>query len=358
MWRFLWRGATFGAFFVLIAELFFRTVVPSSQPPFQTYDPEFGILRLEGSPARNGQFTVGRLARDRTRWRLNQAGWNSPREYAALGERDRPCIAIIGNSYVEGFYADVDSGLTAALERELEMRSVAYNFGKSGVNAPQMLRVSGYVQHHFAPETFVFVLNYGSLRSAVRNFGFLVSNEQYEWTEDKITLIPPTEYRPNRLMRLHTYSAFVRYLYHNAGVLKTRAAIRQEAVQRNDPLTASKVADEIPMLTSAARDILRRTREAHPQARILFVMDGDRRRMYESHSRPDSLRESPIWQAACREFGCEFLDLTDAFWAAYARDGRPLDLASNYHWNQYGMAVVAREIAGILREPSPLSTGM
>lgn len=358
MWGFLRRGAVFAVFFVLVAEVFFRAVIPASHPPFQTYDAQYGILRQEGSPARSGQFTVGRLARERTLWRVNDAGWNNTREYVGRTARNRPCIAVIGNSFVEGFYADVDSGLTSALERQLAPDVVVYNFGKSGVSAAQMLRVAQYAEAEFAPETYVFVINHHSLRSAVRNFGFQIFNEQYLWEDGSPKLIPPTVYHANRLMRLHTYSALVRYMYHNAAVLTTRAAIRQEAIQRNDASATKELADETPILLATARDITRRARAEHPGARILFVIDGDRRRMYEDKARPEPLGESPLWATACREAGVEFLDLTDAFWVSFQHDGRRLDLPSNYHWNQHGMAVVAKEIAGVIRTPAPAVAGM
>lgn len=352
MLRFLRRGIVFGLVFVLVAEIFFRTVVPASQPPFQVQDAEFGILRLEGSPARSGQFTVGRLARARTRWRLNAAGWNSPREYLPRAERDRPCVAVIGNSYVEGFYADFDAGLSAALERELGGRQVVYNFGKSGVIAPQMVRVARYVERHFAPETFVFILNHGSLRSALRNAKYVITNEQYRWEQGQLEILPPSTYHPNRLMRLHTYSALVRYLYHNAAVLKSRDAIRLESVQRNDPQADPELADEQSLFAAVAQDITARLRAEHPQAAILLVMDADRRRMYETGARPEPLRDSPVWAQACREQNCAYLDLTDDFWAAYQADEQPLDLPSNYHWNEHGMAVVARAVANHLQKAS------
>ncbi|MHB8078533.1 MAG: hypothetical protein ACYDIE_04685 [Candidatus Krumholzibacteriia bacterium] len=357
MFDILRRCALFGICFVLVAEVFFRTVVPSSRPPFQIQDPQFGILRLEGSPARSGQFTVGRLARERSRWRLNAAGWNSMREYVGPGERTRPCVAVLGNSYVEGFYADVDRSLPAALEGELDQQYDVYGFGKSGVNPPQLVRVARYVQFHFAPEVFVFVLNYGSLQSSLRNLGFVVANEQYLWEDGGLKEIPPTTYRPNRLMRLHTYSALVRYLYHNAGILKTRDAIRQEAVQRNDRAAVAQAVDQREQFAAVARTVTSQVRAEHPQARILFVMDADRRQMYDAGARPEPLRDSPVWEAACRDSGCGFLDLTDAFWAAYQADGRRLDLPANYHWNQHGMAVVAQAVAASLREPPSAGTG-
>lgn len=358
MWGFLCRGAAFGVFFMIVVEVFFRTVIPSSQPPFQAYNSRFGILHHEGCPARSGQFTAGRLARTRSQWHINEAGWNSPREYLPRAERDRPCVAVIGNSYVEGFYADVDSGITGALERHLGPNGVAYNFGKSGVNAAQMLRVARYAKSEFAPETFVFVINHSSLRASIRDFGFLVSNEQYAWKDGAFDLVPPTEYRPNRVMRLRTYSAFVRYLYHNAAVLKTRAAIKQEAIQRNDPLATARQTDEAPLLEATARDIALRARSELSGSRVIFLMDSDRKRMYETRSRPDPLRESSIWAAACREAGIEFVDMTDAFWSAYQADGRPLDRPDNYHWNQHGMDVVARTLADVMLTPPPATAGL
>lgn len=358
MWGLLRRCAAFGVLFALVAEVFFRAAIPASQPPFQAYNPRFGILYHEGCPARSGQFTSGRLARVRTRWNVNEAGWNSPREYLPPAQRDRPCVAVIGNSYVEGFYADVDSGLTGTLERQLGSSGAVYNFGKSGVNAAQMLRVARYVENGFAPETCVFVINHSSLRASIRDFGFQVSNEQYAWKDGTFDLVPPTEYRPNRVMRLRTYSAFVRYLYHNAAVLKTRAAIKQEAIQRNDPLATARQTDEAPILEATARDIALRARADLPGTRVIFLMDSDRKRMYETRSRPDPLRESPIWATACREAGIEFVDMTDAFWDAFQADGRPLDRSDNYHWNQHGMAVVARKLADVMRTPSRSTAGL
>ncbi len=355
MWKFTFRVAAFCAVFLIVAEVVLRTVVPASHPPFQAQDPEFGILTLDGSPTRSGRFTVGKLARERTTWRLNRAGWNSPIEYAGPDGRERPCVAVIGNSYVEGFYADVDAGLTAALARELDGSCDVYNFGKSGVIAPQMVRVARYAQHHFAPEILVFVLNHGSLRSALRNFGFVITNEQYLWKDGRLETIPPTAYAPNRLMRLHTHSALIRYLYHNAAILKTRAAIRQESVQRNDPLASEQPEDERRLMELVARRITGTLRAEHPEAAILLVMDADSRRMYETGARPDPLRDSPVWEAACREDTLGFLDLTDAFWTAYAADRQPLDLPSNYHWNRHGMAVVAQAVAARLRTMPPLA---
>jgi hypothetical protein len=355
---FLLQAVGFTLVAVVIAEVVLRTLVPASCPPFQMQDQTYGILRLEGSPARAGLFTVGRLARDRARWRLNAEGWNSAIEYRPAAERARPCLAVVGNSYVEGFYADVDSGLTATLQRELSPQVDVYNFGRSGVVAAQMVRVARYAGERFAPETFVFVLNHESLRSSVRDFGYVIYNAQYKSAGDDLVEVPPETYAPNRLMRLHTYSAVARYLYHNAAALRNRAAIRVQAVQRADAKAAAQVADERPVLAAAAAKIVGTIRAEHPAATILFVMDADRRAMYDAGAQPAPLRESPIWAAACADQGCGFLDLTTDFWAAYRDDRRRLDFPGNYHWNRRGMTVVAEAVARWLRQaPGALPAG-
>jgi hypothetical protein len=184
----------------------------------------------------------------------------------------------------------------------------------------------------------------------VRDFGYVIYNAQYRATAQGLTEVPPEHYAPNRVMRLHTYSAVARYLYHNAAALRTRAAIRQQAVQRNDAQAAVQVADERPLLEAAAREVVRTIRTEHHDAVVLFVMDADRRTMYETGAEPAPLLESPIWAAACAELGCGYLDLTTAFWSAYRADHRPLDFPSNYHWNRRGMAAVAKAIAQWLQQ--------
>lgn len=347
MLRFYLRTAAIGLVAFLTAEIVLRTLVPASQPPFQVQD--HGVLRLEGSPARHGVFTVGRLARERARWRLNDAGWNSPIEYRPRGERTRPAVAVVGNSYVEGFYADFDSGLTAMLQETLFPQQDVYGFGKSGVVASQMVMVARQVQERFAPETYVFVLNHESLRGSVRDLGYVIYNMQYTSGADGLVEVPAETYTANRLMRLHTYSAVARYLYNNAAALKNRAAIRVQAVQREDAAALAKSADEQPLLAAAAARIVRTIRDDHPGARLLFVMDADRRTMYDTHAEPPPLRESTIWAEACGASGCQYLDLTASFWAAYRADPRRLDFAANYHWNRRGMRVVADAIAAQLR---------
>lgn len=347
---FILRLALFTLVFLAVAEVWFRVVVPAAHMPYQVQDTEDLVLRLAGSPAATGQFTLGRLARQRARWQVNEAGWNSPIAYLPAAQRANPCVAVIGNSFVEGLHTDIDSGVVAGLARELQPGYDVYNFGKSAVVASQMVRVARYVDRLYAPEVFVFVLNHGSLRDSVRNFHGVPYNHQFRWENGGLVDVPAERYQPNPLRAVRAYSALGRYLYNNAGGLFGLRMVRQQAAPRTDALAAARAGEEQPVLAQVARRVVGDIRADHPEALILFVMDADRQSMYELAARPEPLSESPLLASACRDHGCGYLDLTDAFWAAYCQDRQRFEYAGNYHWNGHGAAVVARSIAGWLRD--------
>ena len=62
----------------LILELTFRFIIPASQFPYYYYDQNDRILRFATTEQREGVFTIGYLAQQRARWRINNAGWIVP----------------------------------------------------------------------------------------------------------------------------------------------------------------------------------------------------------------------------------------------------------------------------------------
>jgi hypothetical protein len=354
--RFFVRLALFTLVFLAVAEVWFRAVVPAAHLPYQVQDSQDMVLCLAPTPATTGHFSVGRLARQRSRWQVNEAGWNSTVAYRPAAERRKPCVAVIGNSFVEGFHTDVDSGIAATLARELRADYDVYNFGKSAVVASQMVHVAHYVERHFAPEVYVFVLNHGSLRESIRNFGGVAYNHQYRWENGSLADVPPEHYEPNILRFVRAHSALGRYVYNNAGGIRGFRMVRQETTQPTGALAAARSRQEGPALALAAHRIVADVRADHPDARILFVLDADRQSMYDLGARPESLRDSLLLEVECCEHGCGFLDLTDAFWTAYREDQLRFEYAGNYHWNNSGVTVVAQAIAGWLREATATAT--
>ena len=88
----------------MIAELFFRVVIPASNPPKACFD-ENELLYKFCPNQGSGVMTIGKKASIRTRWRVNNYGWNSDIDYCQ--EKSLPRIAIIGDSFIEAFQVDL-----------------------------------------------------------------------------------------------------------------------------------------------------------------------------------------------------------------------------------------------------------
>lgn len=352
--RFIIRVFVFAAVFVLAGELFFRFVVPASRGPYQARDDKYQILKMDIGRHKEGRFTVGRFARHRFRWTINDQGWNSDIEFLPRDRRQTGCIAMVGASYVEGFYVDVDRTLPAELSKAIGSGWDVYNLGKSGVNAAQSVLVARYTRDVFEPDVYVFVMNHGAIRSSVRDFGYLAFNSQYKTAGDGLEELPPSVYTPNPITRNMRESAILSYLWMNRKAIRGFQAIRQEAKQKSGDDASMSWERERPILEMAADRIVAALRHDHPGARLLVVTDADRHTLYETGKRPDPLNTSVLFEEACRNHGVGFLDLTDAFADDYAVHRRRFNFDEDYHWNGYGIEIVTREIVRYLQDKNIL----
>src|SRR5687768_1767173 len=138
-------------------ELFFSFIIPASEFPYYYYDPNDHILRFSTTEQRDGVFTVGVMAKQRGRWHVNNAGWNSAVEFNK--EKHQLRIAIIGDSYIEALQVNVEESLAGQL-RHLISKSPypeveVYAFGVSGAPLSQYLQMARYASTYFDPDILV-----------------------------------------------------------------------------------------------------------------------------------------------------------------------------------------------------------
>src|SRR5690606_11514722 len=119
--------AVFGAALLLFLEVLMRTLVPAADLPLGYQDRDYGIMRLDTAGPREGRNSVGRLGRPTFAWRVNDAGFNSAWEYLGPDERPGPCAVVLGNSYVQGLYSDVEDHLAGQLQRATGGSLACYN---------------------------------------------------------------------------------------------------------------------------------------------------------------------------------------------------------------------------------------
>lgn len=348
MKRFLVRIFVFCGTLALILEAFFRVVVPACSVAYTVYNPEFAILQLDKSKTRVGCFTSGRLAQFKSHWRVNNYGWNSGANYVSSQTRRKPSIAVIGDSFIEGYCCDWKDHVATRLQELTKDSYDVYSFGISGATLMQYVNMARYVSHHFDPDIFIFRVGSGKVEDSVGNYGRWPLQLQLKYEDDHFVELPPIPYVPDPKKRLLRQSAIIRYLLFNAKVnLLGGQLVREGSAQQDD-----EFGDGIGFVTSgkqhvlrmAARYIVEKLRIDHPGKTLVFVIDADRGAIYESPEPPKRLYDSFLLEEACKQHGGDFVDLTEAFHTDYREQGRKFDFEFDDHWNAYGNFVVANTV--------------
>lgn len=344
MQRLLVRAGVFAVLCLALLELFFRFVLPAREVPLPWQEPELGLV-LYDPRAPDGLFTSGRWAEQRSPWHINEKGWNAGIEYRTAAERGRPAVAVVGDSQGEGFYVSWEEHIAARLTVLSDGQIEGHSYGGSAFQLPTYVRVARYLSRHgIDPEVVVFLLNRGDFWASVRELGWARPQlatwslgPAGEWIEH-----PPAPYRSTPLRRLLRSSALVRYLVFNAGLNPVgEGPVELGMVERlrypeAEPQVQARI---VPMTEHFLDEVVR----ALPKARILFVVDADRRVIHRGEV-PARLEFSALVEGVCVRRGCGFIDMTDRMVADWAAHQAPFHFAHNAHWNARGHAIHAEAI--------------
>jgi hypothetical protein len=99
-------------------------------------------------------------------------------------------------------------------------------------------------------------------------------------------------------------------------------------------------------ITVVTDQVIRTLRAEHPDTRIIFMMDGLRKEIYEN----TSVEQSNIrWMTTmvselCHQNGIEFIDLTEAFAADYQKNNTHFEFPHDWHWSEYGHRIAAQAL--------------
>jgi hypothetical protein len=331
----------------LVAELFFRFVIPGAQLPWGYYDRSEHIARLEQGQA--GLFTMGALATERARWRINNMGWNSDIDYTADVKREKPLIAVLGDSYVEAAMVDVNRSFVSLLRAKLQGQYDVYGFGRSGAPLSQYLQMSRYVRRHFKPAVIVVNVvhnDFDQSLTSVMNLPYFLGIDVHDGRLQESALTDePVLIRP--ASRLAFSSATFRYLWNNLGYGGRLIELRFVRNEVKPPMpTGDRTAAEIgnhELEERAADYIIGKFTDENPDTELVFMIDGPRRDIYV-HRQDDVsnvLWMNNLLKRLCDKYHCRLIDLTEAFRTKYERDGLKLSFEGDYHWNAEGHRYVA-----------------
>ena len=321
----------------LLLELFFRWAIPASDPPMGWFDDESLIYRFDVSRER-GMVTIGALAQQRGRWRINNSGWNSAVDYEA--EKTRPRIAIVGDSYIEAQQVDVEKNFPSVLTNLAGSNYDVYSFGISGAPLSQYLHMGRHIVEKYDPDVLIFNVVHNDFQESLKAVNPSVHWLLLSGDSGSITEIPPqinysfTQFSlPKRVLRK---SALVRYLFFNLNI---------QTLWRK----RGRFPVESHQIEQAVAYILDRMRIEFEGRHVLFVMNAPDT-IYSDDVDEDVEFLHELMQSACAEAGLQLLDLTEPMKAAYAIDGLKFESPWDGHWNEYGHQFVANAVHNTLNE--------
>ena len=342
---------------LLLLELFFRFVIPATDPPMSRFDEEERIYSFS-SERETGRTTFGRFAGIKARWRINNMGWNYPVDYHPV--REGKLIAVIGDSYIEAFQVDIDESYPYLLHGMLQPDYEVYAFGKSGAPLSQYLHMSRYVNRHFDPDIIVFNIIHNDFDESVRE---LYPGKSYFMQIDfeKDGSITETVPRPNYAFPQYTAwkrivykSALFRYLDINLNVRSWRRRIAGLDTGRYE-------ANVQPVELMRNRDIVYRATdycigkiaEENRDRRVIFVFDAPKGTIYRNETHESHV----LWlhgmmAELCSKYGMELLDLIPYMENDYASKGIEFNSEIDGHWNEYGHEFVAHVLYDYLERTS------
>jgi hypothetical protein len=332
----------------IILEVFFRVVIPASDPPGGFFDENEKLYCL-GSSQEEGLYTVGKFAEIRAKWRVNDTRWNYPIDYHA-GNREKQLIAVIGDSFIEALQVDVDHNYPFLLRHSLEDDYEVYAFGVSGAPLSQYLHMSRYVNKHFNPDIVVFNLVHNDFAESISS----LSPHYYYFLQvsiDDSGVITETTPRPNYsfaqykpLKRLCYQSALFRYLYFNLKVNEMRRNIRTPKDKKYEAnIDIEDTNRHKELIFQSTEYLVNAIRAENEDKRIVFVINAPRDVVYDNASSDSQV----LWihemlDTLCTRSGIELVDLIPLMSEDYRSNEKRFDSELDAHWNEYGHQFVSK----------------
>jgi hypothetical protein len=334
---------------LVILEVFFRFAIPAMERPRPCFDAEEGIFKY-CTDAGEGLATFGKFAQQRGHWRINNHGWNSSIDYGE--EKDRPRIAVIGDSYVEAFHVDVDRSYPSLIRAEIGDRCDVYSFGISGAPLSEYLNISRYVTRNFDPDVLIITIRYNDFAESILELNpGAIHMLMVSVTDSTVTETTPranysfSQFSPTR--RLLRKSAIVRYLIIN---LKVQQAIHDMLKKRTyaGNIEFDAVTENRELVEVATAYVFRCLREENPERRVIIVMGAPRHDIYAGtvEGSPLLTLNSLVARLSSAN-GFELLDLTEPMMKDYEANRTPFNSPWDFHWNEYGHSFTARQVLSL-----------
>ena len=178
------------ALLVLITlEMIIRISHLTKDYPVRIID-EFGVEKWQ--PNQKGFSVTGNRRQNFSEFRINNSGFNSYREFEP--SNDKKEIALVGDSFIEGFHQDYDNSIGKKIENVLTEYQV-YEYGYAGYDLADQLNLIHQYKEDFKQIDYVFI---------GLDFETDLKRGEHKIIQDRMRLESPL-YRNLRKIKLLTY---------------------------------------------------------------------------------------------------------------------------------------------------------
>lgn len=268
-------------------------------------------------------------------------------DFEAGALRENPMVALIGDSYIEAYWSDLDKHIDVLMHEKSDQQIDFYSFGTWGAMLSQYLIISQDVISKYQPDAVVIFLNEddaaGSLYTEASQFLFCYTIEDLE--NGDLQTVPPQQLTSNRLIPILLNSATLRYLKTNRNLaFLARGGVVDPNANLSEPSISTVEEESLDSTTVLVTEFLLDQFDSLPVP-VIFVADGPRTPVYRNESDPGRYPDCLLIQELCttRE-NLQFIDLIPYFQRDWVHSHTLFSAEENPHWNDYGNAVVAEAI--------------
>ncbi len=311
------KSILYSFLFLLSLEVLVRIFHLAKDNPTRHLD-EYKVEKWQ--PNQQGFSVTGNRKQNFAEYRINQSGYNSYREF--LPTKDKIEIAIVGDSFIEGFHQDYYNSIGKKIEKNLSKTEV-YEYGYAGYDmADQLHLIHQYERQFDLIDHVVISLTYAS--DLTRN--------TYEVVQDRLALESPL----NRLFKkskLLVYSKSIGVfdpLKKLITRLKNFVQFKSQNETKNPNQISTPKNDMNIIYLNNFKNLV--TTYGYDKNRFTLLLD--------------ARTTSPMFLSFLEENNYSYIDYSQAFEAS----NHPTSLIYDQHWNDHGREIIAYQISKYLKE--------
>ena len=313
MKKFILKFGIYVILILLIVEILVRVFHLYTEDPPRFID-EFGVEKRV--PNHQGYAVTGNRNQNYSRFSINGFGFNSHREFKPTDSIFE--IAIIGDSFIEGFHQDFYNSTGKKIESQLPDVHV-YEYGYAGYDLANQMHLVHTYKEHFKPiDEIIYYLNYESD----------LDRGIYEPNYDRINMLRSTPFKIRDRIKILAYGSKIGVLEPLKRLVSGKAFKEKTKGYKSNELEKDSQEEEL-------RKDLQRLENFKSLIRH-YGFDKDKATLLL-----DSRKTSKSFLDYCMRQHIRYIDFAPAFKAS----NKATTLIYDWHWNNHGRGLIAATVA-------------